>query len=105
MLKLGQKIKFQKELIKDEYKRSSDTDQFYAKFPGSIANREKHMRKHGVKDNGKVMEGIMCGKRVIDMDGCPDEGYFQPGHKQIVYLIAVDVRGFHRVPEEFIIKD
>jgi hypothetical protein len=52
------------------------------------------------------MEGIICGKRRIDLDGIFDgsEGYYEFNNSETVYLVAMDMRGFHRVPEIFIIE-
>ena len=101
-MELGQKVKFQKELIKGGYKNRSETKEFYEKYRTTSENRH-----WGVRDNGKITEGIMCGKRRIDMDGGftgDEESYwYEFGNQETVYLIATDVRGFHRVPKEFIL--
>ena len=93
-MKLGDKVRFSRELVVNNIS-----------FNGSI--RERWVEKQ----NNKPMTGIICGKRTImnsySVTGDPYEEkiyYFDGEHKtyQQVYLVATDLRGFHRVPEEWL---
>lgn len=114
-MNLGDKVKFQKELKKGINLNTEDTLEFVKNANiRSEKELERRISRHpfcsyanwGVWDNEKVIEGIYCGKRMIDMTGKADyEGFYEFGTKIVVYLIATNVMGFHRVPKEFIISD
>jgi hypothetical protein len=117
-MELGQKVRFQKELKRDSSAHKPESIQWAI---GKGLTRRKSLEEYenlslhsgydkaiqwGVVDNGKVLEGVYCGKRNIDIDGRYDwEGGYEFGRKMTVYLIATNIMGFHRVPEDFIIKD
>ena len=62
------------------------------------------LSKWKVKTYPEVQTGIICGVRTIDISGQYDydEGWTS-GKKKKVYLVARNMTGFDRVPEEFII--
>lgn len=108
-MKLGDKVKFQKELIRKGY----------AYTGSALSDKEaKNMNDNGLLpeaytryvsyDNKKPLTGIICGKRTIKYKGYSkyigyDEGcdFVTFEYKQ-VYLVATGMNAFHKVPEEFI---
>lgn len=114
-MNLGDKVKFRKELRKGINLKTDETLEFVklTKVRNEIDLQKRinnpacySYANWGVWDNGKVIEGVYCGKRMIDMTGRADyEGYYEFGTRLTVHLIATNVMGFHRVPEEFIILD
>lgn len=113
-MKLGDRVKFQKELLKKVNGKTTETIQFG--FENSLISQQafnSHLEGKyinplhwGVFDNKKILEGTYCGKRLIDMTGSYgwDEGWYM-GKKMVVHLVATNVMGFHRVPECFIITE
>ncbi|MFW6016643.1 MAG: hypothetical protein ACOCRK_09405 [bacterium] len=96
-MKLGQKVKFSKELKKGENLPYSD--KLYYEYKDGL--------RWGTVEHEEEIEGIICGKRTIAYRGSYDPDYFEfntKAYKQ-VYLIATDMRGFHRVPEEWLTKE
>lgn len=62
--------------------------------------------KWRVKKYEKIQEGMICGVRSIDITGsCDVEFGWEFGEKKRVYLVAINMTGFFRVPEEFIISE
>lgn len=57
-------------------------------------------------DNKKQLEGIICGARTIAYRGYTkywgDWNEFIPLEYRKIYLVATDLRGFHKVPSYFI---
>ena len=114
-MNLGDKVKFRKELRKGINLKTDETLEFVkvTKIRNEIDLQKRinnpvyySYANWGVWDNEKVIEGVYCGKRMIDMTGKADyEGFYEFGTKIVVYLIATNVMGFHRVPKEFIISD
>jgi len=83
-IKLGDKVRFSRELVRVGAKHFNQREELWQEV--SLT---------------KPIEGIVCGKRRISRYGkvghdclIYDEEYQQ------VYLIATDLRGFHRVPRE-----
>lgn len=100
-MKLGQKVRFQKELKKNEYWNvdKEETEKFReSKGIGPDGLLHWQVRKHET-----VLEGIVCGKRVISLNGYYDgEGYYDFRKRLNIYLVATNMSGFHRVPEEWL---
>lgn len=112
-MKLGQKVIFQKELKKKCNISESETLEFLGSV-GAISPRNLEKIRKGAKyllpnwgiyDNKKHLKGIIAGVRNIDITGSMDyeDGYIH-GNKLKVYLIATNLRGFHRVPDDFILE-
>lgn len=107
---LGQKVKFRKELVKrsSHLCKREETVKIYQDHCICKPSGWKvsDYPRWGVKVNEEDLEGFICGKRMIDLDGEHDgEGCYEGGHQIQVYLIATKLTGFHRVPEEFIITE
>ena len=53
-----------------------------------------------------IQEGIIYGVKVLDLNGIYnyEDGYCR-GDSKKVYLVAVNLSGFLRLPEEFILTD
>lgn len=110
-MKLGQKVRFQKSLV-DVYNRQQDIDKHetlkFAKENGMIIiqvdNGPYVDSKWEVKKHDTIQEGIICGVRTVDITGYLDSewGGWIPGKRKKVYLVARNMVGFDRVPEEFI---
>ena len=97
MLKLGQKVRFKKEFVKGFH----------------LTKEEQALGiQYGVLKHETEKEGIIAGVRNIGYKGywdCDTGEYGQSygtwwnvEETKKVYLIATNLRGFHRVPEEFI---
>ena len=84
--KLGDRVRFDRELVKFGARHFLQREELWAEF------------KHD-----KPLEGIVCGKRRIARYGelGHDFTLFSEEYQQ-VYLVATDLRGFHRVPEEWL---
>ena len=93
MVELGQKVKFKKELKKGENLERDDSFSYYKYKNGIKWGTIEHEEK----------EGIICGKRTISYKGHVSDGlgFVTEEYKQ-VYLVVTNMRGFHRVPEEWI---
>lgn len=112
-MKLGQKVLFRKELKKRCNISSKETLEFLGSVGAISPWKLKKIKKGaryllpnwGIYDNKKHLEGIIVGVRNIDITGTMDyeDGYIQ-GNKLKVYLIATNLRGFHRVPKHFIAR-
>lgn len=114
-MKLGDKVKFQKALTSSKWHVDWDREESikFAKENG-IYFRESNEYKAGVFIKSKwkvkkfesIQEGMVCGVRTIDISGSLDyEDGWVFGLKKKVYLVATNMTGFLRVPEEFIIID
>ncbi len=103
-LKLGQKVKFQKEVLK---RRKYECDPGETEALKNSLGLKKHRMNWNVRVNKKVQEGIICGIRHVDLNGAFDnsDGYYEFGKPLRVYLVATGMSGFHRVPEQFLITD
>ena len=111
-MNLGDKVKFQKELVRKRYSytgsnlRNSEINEL-----NKIGKLPDAYTRYTTVDNFKVLEGIICGVRTIKYKGFSryagyEEGYtFETIENKKVYLVACNMKEFHRVPEEFIIKD
>jgi hypothetical protein len=111
-LKLGDKIKFQKALTSSKWQSDWDREESikFAKkhniFVSESTNGVFIKSKWKVKKFKKIQEGMICGVRNIDISGFSDYEYgWEFGKKKKVYLVAQNLTGFSRVPEEFIIRD
>lgn len=104
-MKLGDKVKFQKELQKSKSRIRNISDEMI-QFAKNRGVSIKNGLKWSIYDNKTVLSGVICGKRNIDMNGSfsYDDG-FCFGKSTSVYLVATNLTGFHRVPEEFLITD
>jgi len=100
-MKLGDKVKFQKVLKKGSNRKTEETKQFMKD------NKIEGYPNWGVVDIETLLEGVICGKRNIDMNGGANgyEGYYEFGQTLSVYLVATKMSGFHRVHESFIVKE
>ncbi|MDD4804462.1 MAG: hypothetical protein PHN69_04740 [Candidatus Pacebacteria bacterium] len=113
-IKLGDKVEFKKALTSSKWHADWDaeeTKKFAAennitviedsRFAGGIRVRSKWK----VKKFLNIQEGIICGVRTIDLNGSYgyEDGYCFGDHKK-VYLVAVNMTGFLRIPEEFILN-
>lgn len=92
-MKLGDKVKFDRELIIRKNSR-----------------RWKEEERTRELKHDMPLTGIICGVRTIVskgiLEGGIDESYYLvPTEYKKVYLVATDLRGFHRVPEEWIIEN
>ena len=109
-MKLGDIIQFQnaitdsrwdwdeKETIKFA-KKNKMPIKFDDIFSGGFCVRSKwKVRKYDL-----IKEGMVCGVRYIDISGRFEDGYWEFGKRKKVYLVALNMSGFVRVPEEFII--
>jgi len=109
-LQLGDKVTFQKELIRKKYSYTgsalSDAECRNLNENGQLP--EAYTR-YVVHENKTPLTGIICGKRTIKFKGYSryigyEEGYgFVTFETKQVYLIATDMKQFHRVPEEYFI--
>lgn len=87
-MKLGDRVRFSGELVKVGARHFLQREELWTEF--------KYDRP---------LEGIVCGKRRIARYGELEYDYtLSIEEYQQVYLIATDLRGFHRVPEEWIEK-
>jgi hypothetical protein len=102
--KLGESVRFKKEYL---YKLRSN--------PIVADENEEggHYFRYGIQEHAEIKSGIICGRRRLviekDIEVCTDgDGRFWGrGYNykyQSVYLIASNMSGFHRVPEEWILK-
>lgn len=112
-MKLGDKVKFQKSLTASKWHQDWDKDEtikFAAENKISVFEGKQYTNGICVRSKWKVkklkeaQEGIICGVRTIDLNGSYnyEDGYCF-GDSKKVYLVAVNLSGFLRVPEEFII--
>jgi len=108
-LKLGDKVSFQKYLVRKNYSCCNPSINIYeAKQLNGAGELPEQYTRYSEKDNKKVLTGIVCGARTIKYKGFSryvyGEGYefVMIEHKK-VYLVATNMNSFHRVPEEFIL--
>lgn len=114
-MKLGDKIKFQKVLTSSRWHADWDKEESikFAKENGIYVKEGKEYTngvfiksKWKVKKFKDTQEGMICGVRNIDISGSLDyEDGWVFGLRKKVYLVATNMTGFLRVPEEFIIAD
>jgi hypothetical protein len=108
---LGSLVNFDKYLAKSTYCANKEVTQEFAKMYGldfvessSCINGFfiPRTKLKGFKLDTKRV-GIVCGKRSLGADIYSDEGYCDGINKRIpVYLIANNLRGFYRVPEQWL---
>lgn len=92
-MELGQRVKFKKEFKKGE--NLSYSDNLYYKYEDGLL--------WGTIEHKEELEGIICGKRTIGYKGRHGEyGDFIAEEYKEVYLVANTMRGFHRVPKQWI---
>lgn len=107
-MKLGDKVKFQKALTSYNCDWDKEESIKFAKEHGIFVDENSNYigSKWKVKKFKDIQEGMICGIRNIDISGSFDyeEGWVF-GQKKKVYLVAINMTGFLRVPEEFIIID
>lgn len=114
-MKLGDKVKFNKSLTSSRWHADWDKEEsikFAKEHHIFVEESNEYVKGAYIKSKWKVkkfkdvQEGIVCGVRSIDISGYfdYDEGWIF-GEKKKVYLVARNMTGFDRVPEEFIIKD
>jgi hypothetical protein len=110
-LKLGDRVKFSKYLSKQTWYADKETSKEFCDIAG-IKFVESNLYKvgghipmcswFGHKLENKL-EGIICGCRNIGVKVHTDEFQCDGIEKTFkVYLIATNMRGFHRVPLEWI---
>jgi hypothetical protein len=111
-MKLGDKVRFQKELFRKGYSYSgSALSDKEAKNMNENGLLPEAYTRYSVYENKKPLTGIVCGKRTIKFKGYSryigyEEGYdFVTFEYKQVYLVAVGMSAFRRVPEEFIITE
>ncbi len=84
--KLGDRVRFGRELVKVGARHFLQREELWTEFKYD-----------------KLLEGIVCGKRRIARYGKLGYDFTLSNEEyQQVYLVATDLRGFHRVPEEWI---
>lgn len=103
-MELGQVVRFNKYLTKRPYVNRY----------GSEFSKENNYRKWDTEVLEETKEGIVCGKRTINYRGYTTRGsgglflgdveppQFKSLEKKEVYLVAVTLRGFYRVPVEWL---
>src|SRR5690554_4068083 len=93
-MELGQKVRFKKYLRKNNYCNW---------YSGSLDKNVDYLKYATIKLD-KEEEGIICGKRVISYRGYTDQDEYGWHHtsleKKTVILVANQMMGFYRVPEE-----
>lgn len=96
-MELGQEVRFNKELKKG--KNLEYSDNLYYEYKNGL--------RWGTVEHEKELKGIVCGKRTISYRGWVDKDYgnFVTEEYKQVYLVATNMKGFHRVPEEWIKED
>ena len=114
-MKLGDKVKFNKSFTssrwhadwdKEESIKFAKENRIFIREGSEYINGVFIRSKWKVKKFKDVQEGMVCGVRSIDISGYLgyEEGWMF-GAKKKVYLVATNLTGFWRVPEEFIIAD
>ena len=96
-MKLGQKVRFRKYLRKNNYCNW---------YSGSL-DEDKDYQKYSTIELNEDIEGIICGKRVIGFRGYTYIDYeygteYTSLEKKTVILVANQMMGFYRVPEEWL---
>jgi hypothetical protein len=111
-MKLGDKVKFQKELVRKNYSYTGGLlSMREVKNLSETGNLSSDFNRYYERNNKKILEGIVCGKRTIKYKGYSnyigyEEGYgFETIECKSVYLIACNLKEFHKVPEEFLILE
>lgn len=114
-MRLGDKVRFKKALTSSRWCTDWDKEESikFAK-ENNVAVHESSEYVNGVFIGSKwrvrkfedVQEGMLCGVRNVDINGIFnwEDGYSFSDRKK-VYLIATNLKGFWRVPEEFIVTD
>lgn len=113
-LKLGDRVKFQHHLVKSKnisYKNINYSEMFEFCKRYGIDYREDECYFGGyyfgtqlrVTSFNNPVTGIIVGKRNIDLDGYYDYEYGWIFRRRIsVYLVAISMKSFCRVPEEYL---
>ena len=97
-MELGQKVKFKKYLKKNKYKN----------WYGKEISKKRNYRKYSTKELDENKEGIICGKRTIHYRGYNQHAFmdeppeYRPLEYKEVYLIAVDMTRFYKVPKNWL---
>jgi hypothetical protein len=94
-VELGDKVKFQKELMKKNYSFTGTaltTEQ--AKELNVIGKLDEKYKRYSERDNKKILEGIVCGKRTIKYKGYSnyigyEEGYGFESEPHITVLYGI----------------
>lgn len=102
-MKLGQKAIFRRELVKG--------DSMIWRLEGiKMRRRPRPYMRYAIAEHEKPIEGIIAGVRNIGIEGgwgnegSADYDIYEVLKWKKVYLVATDLRGFHRVPKEFILN-
>lgn len=113
-MKLGDKIQYQKCLIKSNWIRNDIDKEATKEF--AIKNGMRYdegdiycdgwtvFSKWKVKKYLEIQTGMICGVRTIDISGHLDDEGWKFGKRKKVYLVARNMASLDRVPEEFIIN-
>lgn len=115
-MKLGEKVRFKKALVAVPSSYESwdieETKKFAKENNITVFEDSSYYKGVIVKSRWKVrtydnvQEGIICGVRNIDLNGSFDYEYgYSFGNSKKVYLVAKDLRGLLRIPEEFILEE
>ena len=115
--KLGYRVLYQKRLTeKPRMADKEETIKWADENKIEVCNRNSNEHgssyiPHGwwirskweVQTLDKPFIGVICGIRNIDITGSANEEYYwEFGERKKVYIVARNLRGFDRVPEEFI---